>query len=213
MPPFMSEFDGGISLHRNTAIAKKQNVVLSGLGARGEFVEWLQHHFSFQHKNNRLSGARGGVASLDLIPYVPAMLNSRAKISDHISVVPTLAFGTEYERVSSSDEKTATELRGQGLEPTGSVLRLTAGAGFEFEFYERVTFGGTVGYWRDQKQTGPFARDEKSKSYRTLSLALPLDKAQNFAISIDYVRGNNPIEGVSDANYTQITFKLKPSFL
>ena len=203
----LSELSFGASYHRNTAVSKEQDVVLVGAGALGETWSWLQHKGALEAKNDRRKGSRGLVGSLQLMPYVPAALNSRARWGG-VPATPSLSFGVQHERISSTDEETALALRAAGLTPTGNVTRLTAAAGLVLELGPAL-LEGSASYWNDRRRSGPFVAEDKSQSLRSVSLGFPLDEKKAAVIAISRVEGSDPVEGLAKTKYTQLTLKVR----
>jgi hypothetical protein len=203
------EVEFGISLHKNTAISKRQDVVLAGVGLRGEISSWLQQQASVRSENDRLNQTRGINASYKLYPYIAKQLNSSKDLGNGLYVTPLVGIGIDYERISAVSDTARLSANAIGTSPTGSTVRATGEFGLAFSI-GKLKVGSNYTVWRSQKQDGPFSKADKSAEIKSFSLGWQI--SPDITLAIDRVSGSNPVEGLINEKYTQITLKLNPSF-
>lgn len=208
-----------VELHKNTNVDEPQDTFLAGVTStwligdvsKQVFVAFLD--MSATYKDDKQVGSEGGQASVTMTPLIRCKglpMQGATMGGKQFQWLLQPNVGLEYENTTDAGpgEAEGSRLRGIG-EIKASFYPGAASLG------KRLILEGVYAYRRDLRESSGLDDSSDNHYLRTGSITYyhyfkgREDKEQGIGFGIDYSNGENPSIGLSDQEYTRLSFKIK----
>ncbi len=199
-----------VEYHRQTETSKQQNniqVGLTGINVLGDVSEGFAMftQATLKYKSDRITTGDGLLTKIDFTPLKPMWGIGSDVGLKQLQLLWQPTFGVQYETASNVLET------GQ----SGDVIRFFGN--LELAIYplarllrRNIEISVRDSYWINISRNGAFSsKYSKDQNLFHASLSIYFDDARHFGAGIDYLKGENPEQGLLKQKVTMVSFKTK----
>jgi hypothetical protein len=198
-----------VEYHRNNQIAKEQNTIigsLSLLGVIGDIstsdTAWLPQ-FTIKYKSDEVRNSKSFVGTADISLVNKTLPIGKIFGSDDIGFIWQPRAGLEYENIFDANSGSN----------TGNILRGTGS--LEFAVYparkaldQRLELAASYQYWNDLSRSSALNNGDTGHTLFRCSAKYFLNQNRNYAIALEHLDGENPVENLVKQRYNQFAFQV-----